>query len=51
MRLITWNVRNSQRNVVLDALASWRDADVLVLSEYGVPKAGDRMVAHLQSLG
>ena len=51
MHLITWNVRNWQRDVVLNSLATWRDADVLVLSEDGVPKAGDRMVAQLHAFG
>ncbi len=43
VRILTWNIKASQRDDIIAYLTTRVDADILILSEYKVPAAGDRI--------
>lgn len=50
-RVVSWNVRASMTDRVIDTLVSDDAVDLYVLSEYRVPKAGDRIAERLHDAG
>ena len=50
-RILSWNIRASMTPRVLDAVCADPAVDLLVLSEYRVPKAGDLVAERLRTHG
>jgi exonuclease III len=51
MRIMTWNIRASMTDRIVSALTADRTIDLLVLPEYRIPKAGDRVATALAAAG
>jgi exonuclease III len=51
LRIQVWNVRACMTDRIIGALTIATDVDVFVLSEYRVPKAGDRIASAMTNAG